>query len=265
MNRGKGMDYKTRLKQFLRTRLPAQARATLKKRLLKPAGLFFAGNLPELALLYGSDKWGEHWYAQHYQQHFHHLRRKKLTLLEIGIGGYADPKAGGNSLRMWKQYFPKARIVGIDIHDKSSHDEDRIKTFQGDQTDEAFLRRVIDEVGRPDIIIDDGSHINSHIIRTFQILFPLLSVNGIYVVEDTQTSYWPDYGGSSEDLGNTPTAMRMLKSLVDGLNYQEFLVPNYEPSYLDRNVVAVHFYHSLVMIYKGSNDEASNLVRNHTL
>lgn len=258
-------DYKTRLKQFLKSRLSAQARAALRKRLTKPAGFFFAGNLPELALLYGSDKWGGHWYAQHYQQHFQHLRRKKLTLLEIGIGGYADPKAGGNSLRMWKQYFPNARIVGIDIHDKSFHDENRIKIFQGDQTDEAFLRRVIHEIGRPDIIIDDGSHINSHIIRTFEILFPLLADQGIYVVEDTQTSYWPDYGGDSEDFGNALTATRMLKSLTDGLNYQEFLIPNYEPSYFDRHVVAVHFYHSMVMIYKGANDEASNMVRNHRL
>ncbi|WP_138774321.1 class I SAM-dependent methyltransferase [Desulfohalovibrio reitneri] len=105
---------------------------------------------------------------------------------------------GGSSLRMWRTYFPKARVYGIDIHDKKSHDERRIKTFKGSQVDGDFLDRVIDEIGRPDIIIDDGSHINSHIIGSFEHLFPKMKEGGIYAVEDQQTSYWPEhYGGWS--------------------------------------------------------------------
>ena len=53
-----------------------------------------------------------------------------------------------------------------------------------------------------DIIIDDGSHINEHVIRTFQYLFPKLKPGGIYVVEDTQTSYRQDYGGDDKNLNN---------------------------------------------------------------
>ena len=83
------------------------------KRLAKSR--IFAGNLTELAKIHETDKWGSHWYAPHYERHFKDLRKKKLRILEIGVGGYADPSAGGASLRMWKYYFPKSSIYALDI------------------------------------------------------------------------------------------------------------------------------------------------------
>ena len=88
---------------------------------------------------------------------------------------------------MWKAYFPESRIFGIDIYDKK-YRRRRIRTFQGSQTDANFLKRVVEEIGPVDIIIDDGSHYNTHVIASFQTLFRLLAPKGIYVVEDTQTS-----------------------------------------------------------------------------
>ncbi len=214
-----------------------------------------------LATLYGTDKWGEHWYAAHYQRHFQRFRRKRIVLLEIGIGGYDDPQKGGGSLRMWRRYFPKATIVGLDYHDKSPHAERRIRIYRGDQSDEAVLRRIVEEVGRPDIVIDDGSHLNPHVIKSFEVLFPLLADDGMYVIEDTQTAYWPDFGGSSDDLVHAPTSMRLLKNLVDGLNHEEFIKPGYVATYYDRHITALHFYHNLVFVQKGVNQEGSNLVR----
>jgi hypothetical protein len=224
----------------------------------------FRNNLSELALVYGTDKQVRHRYAQHYQRHFEPLRRRELNILEIGIGGYKNPKAGGQSLRMWKAYFPKARIFGIDIYDKTAHDEERIKTFQGSQTDTGFLKRVVEEIGRVDIIIDDGSHYNEHVIKSFKFLFPLLADKGIYVVEDTQTSYWSNvlgvqWGGSS-DLTAPHTSMNCFKSLIDGLNHEEFTPADYVPTYFDKHITAMHFYHNLVFIHKGLNDEGSNII-----
>jgi len=213
-------------------------------------------NLRALATVYYTDKWNDHWYAQHYERHFAPLQKKPLTILEIGVGGEDDPEGGGGSLRMWRTYFPKGRIYGIDIFDKSLHNERRIKTFHGSQVDEEFFDKVVAEIGRPDIVIDDGSHRNEHVIKTFHKLFPLLSDTGIYVVEDTQTSYWPGWlGGSSEDLNSQKTSMGFLKSLVDGLNYEEFARHGYTPSYFDKHIVAMHFYHNLVFVYKGMNEE----------
>ena len=247
----------------LQKRWPLEKRRALRDRFAEPLAFFYGSNLRRLAQIYGSDKWGEHWYCQHYQTHFAPLRRKPITLIEIGIGGYDDPKSGGRSLRMWRKYFPKGRIYGIDIADKSPHNERRIHTFRGDQSDEAFLRKVIAQTGTPDIIIDDGSHLNRHVRKTFEVLFPLLADNGIYAVEDTQTSYWPDYGGDSDNLLTAPTSMCMLKGLIDGLNHAEYIKPGFTPSYCDKHIVAMHFYHNLVFLQKGQNNEGSTMVKDN--
>jgi len=222
--------------------------------------LLFGSNLKALAVINNTDKWGSHWYAGHYETHFAGLRRKRINLLEIGIGGYDDPGLGGGSLRMWRTYFPKGRIYGVDIYDKSLHNERRIKTFKGSQADEGFLLHVIGSIGHVDIIIDDGSHLNEHVLRTFAILFPRLGENGVYVIEDTQTSYWPEYGGSSNDLDRADTVMGFLKKLADGLNYAEFKRSGYQPTYYDKHIVSMHFYHNIVFIQKGSNVERSNFL-----
>jgi len=226
------------------------------------ARLRWGRDLPALAKYFGTDKWGDHWYAQHYQRHFAALRRRPLRILEIGIGGYNDPAKGGESLRMWKAYFPRASICGIDIQDKRVHDERRIRTFVGSQDDEDFLQRLSREQGPFDIVIDDGSHMNVHVIRSLQILFPLLKADGIYVVEDTQTAYWPQFGGAPAQDAAAPTSLNFLKRLTDGLNHREYPVrgPHFAPDYFDRHIVAMHFYHNLVFIQKGLNDELSNIL-----
>lgn len=212
---------------------------------------------------YKTDKWGEHWYLQHYEHHFAPLRRKRLNLLEIGVGGYGNANEGGYSLRMWKAYFPHANIFGIDIYDKKRFEEKRIKIFQGSQIDEHFVRKTVEEIGGVDIVIDDGSHINEHVIRTFQILFPLLRNPGIYVVEDTQTSYWPGFGGSSDELGSPGTVMGYFTALPHCINYEEVLRSGYRPTELDQTVVSVQFYHNLIFIYKGLNNEGSTRLRHN--
>ncbi len=219
-------------------------------------------NLKTLARLYGTDKWGHHRYVLHYDTHFAPLRLKRLNILEIGIGGYDDPELGGASLRMWRTYFPKSRIYGIDIYDKRAHDEYRIKTFRGAQVDEEFLSSVVKTIGQVNIIIDDGSHQNEHVIRTFAFLFPCLSKGGFYVIEDTQTSYWSRMGGSSDNLDQPGTTMGFLKKLIDGLNYAEFEKRDYEPNYYDKHIVSMHFYHNIVFIRKGLNNEGSNILGN---
>jgi hypothetical protein len=226
---------------------PAQRR--LREKLL-------AMDLTQLAKHFKTDKAGRHHYTQHYERHLGHLRGDVFTLLEIGVGGYARENQGGNSLRMWKQYFGNAQIVGLDIEDKSFLEGPRIRIYQGSQTDAELLRRIVDQVGPVKVVVDDGSHRPEHIRETFRVLFPLLHKEGIYAIEDTQTSYWPSFGGST-DLQSRDTTMALVKDLLDGLNYEEFEDDGYEPSYSDRHVIAVHAYHNLVIIEKGLNNEGS--------
>lgn len=214
-------------------------------------------DLASLAQLYGTDKWGTHRYAPHYERHFSKFKHKSFTLLEIGIGGYSREKQGGASLRMWKAFFPRARIIGLDIQDKSFVVEPRIAAYQGSQTNEPLLRTIVDSADNLQIVVDDGSHRPEHIRRTFDILFPLLPAGGLYAIEDTQTSYWPRWGGSL-DLNDPSTTMGLVKRLVDGLNYEEWEDDDHRPIYSDRNIVAIHCYHNLVIIEKGRNKEGTN-------
>jgi hypothetical protein len=217
-------------------------------------------DLITLATRHRTDKWGSHWYARHYDFHFAPLRERPINLLEIGIGGYDDPKAGGESLRMWRDYFPHAAIYGLDIADKSAHDEARIRTFVGSQDDPEVLDRLVRESGGFDVIIDDGSHFCAHVIASFRHLFPTLKHGGIYAIEDLQTSYWPVFGGAPGRDGTDATSMGFLKRLADGLNHAEFGDPDYVPDVFDKHIVSMHFYHNLCFLYKGDNDEGSNLL-----
>ncbi|PVG84607.1 methyltransferase [Nocardioides gansuensis] len=214
-------------------------------------------DLTQLAQEFKTDKWGLHRYTPHYQRHLEHLRDREFVLLEIGVGGYQRRGRSGRSLRMWKWFFPKARILGLDIEDKSHVDGGRIRTFMGDQSDPAVLQRIVDEEGAPLVVIDDGSHQPAHVRASFAHLFPLLPDDGIYCIEDTQTSYWPEWGGQL-DLRARGTSMDLVKDLVDGLNHEEFLLEDYQPSYTDQWVRSVHCYHNLVVVEKGDNREGTN-------
>jgi hypothetical protein len=233
----------------------------LRSAYMKYHSLFFKSNLDKLAVINGSDKYGLHFYTTHYDFHFRPMRSKAISLLEIGVGGHNNPLAGGGSLRMWKRYFNRGKIFSIDIYDKQQLQEPRIKIFQGSQVDKAFLEKVIQATGPLDIIIDDGSHVNEHVLVSFELLFKHVKEGGYYVIEDTQTSYWPDFGGTSRNFEDKNTIMGYFKSLADGLNYQEYVIEGYQPSFTDMNITAVHFYHNMIFIRNGINNEGRNVVK----
>lgn len=214
-----------------------------------------------LAKIYWSDKWGRHYYTPHYQEHFRKYKYRPINLLEIGVGGYKDPNLGGNSLRMWKKFFPFGRIFSIDLFEKKGIEEKRIRIFQGSQIDQDFLKKVVEEIGEIDIIIDDGSHLNDHVKITFDILFPYLKNDGLYVIEDTETSYLESYGGDSHDLNNPRTTMNFLKSFPDMINFREYKNPTLHSSAIESQIHSIHFYHNLVFIHKKEDNEKSSNFR----
>jgi hypothetical protein len=155
---------------------------------------------------------------------------------------------------MWQDYFRNGMIYGIDIEDKSAHEDKRIKIFRGSQSDSEFLEKVATEVERIDIVIDDGSHRCVDAIASFHVLFPRLADGGIYVIEDLQTTYWPPFGGNWKDVNDPATTMSLLKSLIDGLNYQ--YIPRRVPTYFDEHITSIAFHPKMVFIFKGRNRHA---------
>ena len=120
---------------FLKKQISIHNRLKIKYWLRHLKAFMFYFNLSKIALCHKTDKFGYHFYTPHYQKHFNSFRFKKIKLLEIGVGGYKEPLIGGNSLRMWKSYFPFAKIFSIDIFEKSFLQERRIRIFQGSQID----------------------------------------------------------------------------------------------------------------------------------
>jgi cephalosporin hydroxylase len=194
-----------------------------------------ASDLTRLGRWYGTDKASaKHQYTKAYERYFSHLRSEPIRLLEIGIGGYhGGPMSGGGSLRMWRTWLRHAEIVGVDL-DPRSFDEPRITTFAGDQTDEAFLQRLVEDQGPFDVVIDDGSHVSAHVLKTWEVIWPLLPSGGTYVIEDLACAYDPAYGGGPPGTPGTP--MELVRSLVDETQVGE--------------VAELHLYRELVILVK---------------
>jgi SAM-dependent methyltransferase len=183
-----------------------------------------------------------------YERHFKDFVYKPVTVVEIGCGL-------GGSLQMWKRYFgPHARIVGVDINPAcKTFEEDQVEVRIGDQSDEKFLQSLIDEFGVPDIVLDDGSHMMSHVTSSFQFLYPRMTKSGVYLVEDLHTAYWDEFEGG---LRKPSTFIESCKNLIDELNadYTRDALP---PTEFTRSTSSIHFYDSVVVFERGIHTKKS--------
>ncbi len=181
-------------------------------------------------------------YFDAYERHFARFRGTDVHILEIGV-------SHGGSLEMWKEYFgPKARIFGADINPQCKKLEDeRVKIFIGDQGDRKFLRTLAREIPRIDILIDDGGHSMRQQIATFEELYAKVSAHGVYLCEDTHTSYWPAFRGGLRRRG---TFMEYSKRLLDQLNAWHSKQRSFKVDSFTQSADSMHFYDSIVVIEK---------------
>jgi ADP-heptose:LPS heptosyltransferase/lipopolysaccharide biosynthesis glycosyltransferase/SAM-dependent methyltransferase len=166
--------------------------------------------LDKMAIKHKSDKSSlYHNYAVKYDKILSPFRECFSSILEIGV-------AQGQSVRMWTDYFTKAIIHGADISKASENCESyskRIKFHILDQRDAAQLKNL-EQFSPFDLIIDDGNHFWMEQILTFNTLFPYVRKGGIYIVEDTTTSYWNAYKN------NSISPIEFFKTLVDDVHLQ---------------------------------------------
>jgi Methyltransferase domain len=191
---------------------------------------------------YRMNKWKH--YSEIYDRHLSRFRGGNITVLEIGV-------AGGGSLEIWRRYFgPNARIVGIDINpDCKTFEAPGTHVAIGDQGDPEFLKRVAEEFGPFDILIDDGSHAHKHQLATFRTLFPHIRDDGVYACEDLCSSYWKEeFGGG---VGQPGTFIEFLKGLIDEINawFWRENVETEERAFA-HSAHGLHFYPTLVVIEK---------------
>lgn len=178
-----------------------------------------AQTLWRLALKHDCDKAIDHQYLSLYSELLSPYGDRPFRMLEIGTGGDADPLAGGASAFLWADALPTASIVMVDLNPKTFPMPPSVTFVQADQSDPEQMRALARQHGPFDIIIDDGSHLNSHVLSTFTVLFPHLTPRGHYVIEDTQTSFLDAYGGSVA--ADAPTMASLMRMLVDAVNLPE--------------------------------------------
>lgn len=139
----------------------------------------------EISDFFECDKSTYHVYDRYYPMFFEKWRNESINIFEIGIDQ-------GKSVNVWENYFPLARIWGMDI--SKSFNTLRTNVFKGDQSKIEDLQTICSTVPKCNIIIDDGSHVPEHQLKTFYYLFEnMLEWGGVYVIEDVECSYWrPD-------------------------------------------------------------------------
>jgi hypothetical protein len=149
--------------------------------------LFTMASLLQIAEHYHTDKAVNTHYLRNYEAYFGVLRDAEVRLLELGI------KEGG-SLLLWRDYFERGHIIGLDINPVQLDDHTgRIRTYMGAQQDTKVLDRIASENAPEgfDIIIDDCAHIGVLARASFWHLFDNhLRSGGLYVIEDWGTGYW---------------------------------------------------------------------------
>ena len=176
-----------------------------------------------------------------YDSHLKRYENRPCLLVEIGCGE-------GGSLQLWKSLLgPHAQIVGIDIRPECKNfEEDNISIRIGDQADPSFLQSILSEFGQPDIIIDDGSHIMSHIHSSFNYLYPRMSSSGLYLVEDLHTAYWAEFEGGLRKPGSF---IETIKSLIDEL-HADYCV-GLHPTDFTHTTLSMHLYDSVCVFERG--------------
>lgn len=171
--------------------------------------------LNQIAKNYGTDKSDEiHNYCVKYEKYLPFERYNKLNILEIGV-------LNGKSLKTWKNYFYRSQILGIDINPEcKKYQEENVFVEIGSQADSVFLKDIMRQYGPFDMILDDGSHMNEHVIFSFEHLFESVKSGGVYIIEDVGTSYWSDYGGGIDEI---QSSMNYFKRLTDDVNFRGVL------------------------------------------
>ena len=182
-------------------------------------------------------------YFDIYEQWFSKYKNREVVFCEIGV-------FKGGSLEMWKKYFgEKATIIGVDVDSKCiqyKNENEKINVEIGSQGSTEFWNYIKNKYPRIDILLDDGGHEMSLQKITFDSMFSHISDGGIYMCEDTHTSYWKEFGGEYKG----DTFVEQAKNLVDELNAFHSRTDQLNVTEQTKSIKGVHFYDSIIVVEK---------------
>mmetsp|Transcript_12489 Transcript_12489/g.28775 ORF Transcript_12489/g.28775 Transcript_12489/m.28775 type:complete len:185 (-) Transcript_12489:31-585(-) len=122
-----------------------------------------------------------------------------------------------------------------------------LPVFIGSQTDRDFLRKVVSKTPKFDILIDDGGHKADQQRITFEEMFSHVKDDGLYVVEDLETSYNPNYDGGLNVPGTFIEHVKKLADLMHGNQYDSVTEAEWE---IGRRIFGIHLHPGVVVIEK---------------
>lgn len=215
-------------------------------------------DLDVAGVIEGTDKssavafcWG---YLTHYQELFAPWKDETINIIEVGV-------QTGRSLRVWEAYFTRATIVGLDIDQHCTRFANNRTVIEiGSQADPGVLHRITAKYP-PTIFIDDGSHLATHIIYTFERVFPSLTPGGLYIVEDLALHFAED--GEKLNGGSPTTApnyfLDLAKSSMVRTRHGEDSWGTRR--YLWENIATIGFIGGAAVIKKAKNRDFARAIR----
>lgn len=166
------------------------------------------------------------------------------VLLEIGV-------ARGGSLEILSRLLPGWKFVGLDINPEIlGLSIPRVRLLNGSQTDPVILDKSSKETGGAgfDVVIDDGSHIQTDIKISLKHLWPHLRNGGSYIIEDVHTSYWQEFGGG---LRKRSSAIEYAKTQVDQINRNYIWRLRHNKDSIDLpGLDSIQFWDSMIVLTK---------------
>jgi len=140
-----------------------------------------------------TDKGTTHSYLELYNRLLSPIKETAINVLEMGIGDFGFKNGG--SLLLWRGFFTKATIHGIDILpidrvlEELIHDS-RVKLYcNTNGYNPEFISNNFDNM-KFDFLLDDGPHSLESQKSFVELYSHLLSDNGILIIEDVQSIEW---------------------------------------------------------------------------
>ena len=183
-----------------------------------------------------------HGFDKFYEKYFYPLRKNKFNLLEIGTWF-------GASSASFAKYFYNANIYGIDRNFKFKYRSKRIKFFNCDLTDYKDLAHLEKKISGKSfkIIVEDGSHILSHIIKNLLFFLKYLDNGGYFVIEDFNAPKNHNYLNDCAD--SELFFDEILLNIKNKKYFNSEILSQSQQKYIFDNVESVN-------VYKGINKES---------
>ncbi len=203
-----------------------------------------------------SIKWSN--YFEIYENLFKRFEKKKITLVEVGIGN-------GGSLFMWRNYFGnRAKVIGVELNPEAKKlEKNGFKIFIGDQSNPNFWKKFYKKVGKIDILIDDGGHTNLQQITTLMESINNIKPGGMIVIEDTHTSFMKNKGFKNP---SKFSFINFTSSIIEILHRRNPMI-NKKLNYLSKIINSIEYFDSITVFNfaKKKLTESRNIENNKNL